>query len=146
MIRMKFVWTAALVLMAATAGAQTQITATSGVEFNLSADHDALNADGTAVTDHYDLEIVTNSNGALFFTQALGKPAGAPGGPVTVKPIASFSTLTRGVLYKAAVVAVGSPSCASPCIGRSVETDPFVLPLPASTAPAAPAGKPRVVP
>lgn len=114
--------------------AQTIVDANSGVAFQSSADHTAVAEDGvTAIVDHYELLVRTQSNGALFFTQHLLKPAPDATGLITVRPISSLSTLARGVIYYAQVSAVGPGGA-----GVSAPSEPFLTPFAPPPAPAAP--------
>lgn len=111
----------------------TAIDGTSGIAFQASPDHVAVNDDGTAVVDHYELLVIRQNNGALFFTQGLLKPAPDGQGVILVKPISNFATLTRGVVYVAKVQAVGPGGA-----GVSGLSDPFQVPFAPAKVPAAP--------
>ena len=130
-----------LLLLTSTGSAQTPITSNSGIAFAASPDHDALNADGTPVLDHYQLNIVAqNDLGAIAYSQNLLKPTPDATGTITVKPVTAFASIQRNTIYQAQVVAVG-PGGAS----RSELTDPFVA-WALAVAPRAPAAKPMIVP
>lgn len=134
----RIVWllTVLLVLLGAarTAQAQTVVDANSGVQFQASADHAALADDGiTAIVDHYELLICAQSNGSLCFTQHLLKPTPDAAGVITVQPVSSLATLARGVIYFAQVSAVGPGGT-----GTSGNSEPFLTPFAAPTAPGAP--------
>ena len=123
-----------LVYCATRAQAQTVVDANSGVAFQASADHAALADDGiTAIVDHYELLIRTQSNGALFFTQHLLKPTPDAAGTITVQPVSSLATLARGVIYFAQVSAVGPGGA-----GTSAASEPFLTPFAPPRVPVAP--------
>lgn len=132
----------ALSLMAPTvSSAQTPVDATSGVTFTASPDHAATNEDGSPMVTGYELRIVRlDAQGVLFLSYQLGKPAPAPNGDITVKPISALSTLTRAVQFVARVSAIGPGG-----EGVSGLSDPFVYPFAPPAQPGAP-GVPRLGP
>lgn len=136
----RLVFVLACLLMAGPLAAQTVITAQSGVAFTPSPDHAAMAEDGTTpLVDHYELQIITNANGALAFTQGLLKPAPNAAGEIVVQPISSFATLTRGVIYVATVSAVGPGG-----VGVSARSETFLSPFAPPASPGAP-GQPRIL-
>lgn len=129
----------AFLLLSAPVFAQTPVNGTTGIAFAASPDHNAVSADGTPLTDHYQLDIVAQINGALFWSQNLLKPNPDNNGEVLVRPIAVLGTLPYGAVYTATVSAVGPGGST-----RSAASDPFVRPAPPPAAPRSP-GSPRVV-
>lgn len=112
------------------------VSASSGVSFNPSPDHDVVFSGVPVVTSYrLDTSIWTTQLGALSFSRDLGKPTPAAG-VIIVKPITQFGILPRGS-YVATVAAVGPGGEA-----KTPLTDPFVQTGP----PAAPQGKPVVLP
>ena len=111
--------------------AQTPTPNPTRAEFNVSDNHNGDHF-GTPIVDHYELEIVVSSNGALFLTVGIGKPVAPDGGQVTV-PIAQLATLPRNIVHYAVVSAVGPGGS-----GRSgpsnlfMRVDPVPAPAPAS--------------
>jgi hypothetical protein len=119
----------------ALANAQTAPTPnpTAG-EFNVASNHNAIHTDGLPIVDHYEMEIVVVSNGALFLTLGIGKPQAADGARVTVPLPTLASTLTRDVIYYGIMVSVGPGGT-----GRSAPSNPFVVPS-VAPAPGPPSG------
>lgn len=102
-----FLVVAVLVLVAGVAGAQTLALNPTIVEFSPSADHDALNLDGTPIVDHYDLRIYLEGASEPFqAATSLGKPTPVAG-RITVTNAALFAAIATGLRYVARVGAVG---------------------------------------
>lgn len=109
----------ALLLFAVPATAQTVVTATSGVEFDPSADH-ALVVGGVPVVSVYSIEIHTGSaTGNLVATVVLGKPAPVLG-KIRVKPIPELGALPSDT-YVAIPIATGPGGATA-----GPPSDPFV--------------------
>ena len=127
------VWLAlGLTLLAVPSWAQTPTTNPTRAEFIVSSDHNVVVL-GVPRVDHYDLEIVVSSNGALFLTVGMGKPPAVDGAQVTV-PISQFASLPRDIIHYAVAIAVGPGGT-----GRSGPSNPFVVPGEAP-APGPPSG------
>jgi hypothetical protein len=91
-----------------TAFAQTTVTNPRIVEFDPSADHSALSADGQSLVTRYDLQIYLQGATQPVTSASLGKPALAADGKVRV----DFSTILIGWpladgTYEARVAAIG---------------------------------------
>lgn len=129
-----------ILLWAAAVQAQTPtpVTATSGVSFDISSDHAATNADGSAVVTSYEFRYQPGTTaGCTPVPPAnVGKPAPIAG-RITVQPIAGMGALAANCLYTGVIVALGPGG-----EGVSPSSDPFVRVV--AKVPAAP-GKPAVV-
>ena len=75
-----------------TAEAQTTVTNPKVVEFDPSADHAAVSADGQSMVSRYDLQIYLQGATQPVSTASLGKPAPAADGKIRV----DFSTILVG--------------------------------------------------
>lgn len=115
----------------------TPVTAASGVTFTASADHAALNLDGSAVVTNYEVRFLPGAGCAAIPAANINKPAPV-GGVISVKPVAGFGALTANCTYTGVVAAIGPGGA-----GVSLPSDPFVRVV--ARVPAAP-GKPAAVP
>lgn len=121
-----------LCLTPSVTGAQTPTVNPTVAEFNVAANHNAIHTNGIAIVDHYEFEIVIQSNGALFLTVGLGKPVAANGARVTL-PVSQLATLPYDVIHYATVAAIGPGG-----LGRSgpsnlfMRAGPVPAPAPAS--------------
>ena len=102
-------------------------------EFNVSMNHNWVHTDGVPIVDHYEVEVVVVSNGALFLTIGIGKPPAADGARVTVA-LPQLANLPRDIIHQGIVVSVGPGGT-----GRSAPSNPFVVPS-AAPAPGPPNG------
>ena len=78
------------------------------IQFDVSADHTALQADGQPVVREYEFWVFVKDTGALMYTVSLGKPDPPVGSvTVTIENPAYLNTLPPGPVYYALVSAVG---------------------------------------
>lgn len=98
-----------ILMVAGAAHAQTVAINPTTVQFTPSADHDALEADGTTpVVTRYELRMYLESDPATAITTTdLGKPAPVAGTISVVNPV-WFAGLTPRTRYVATVSAVGA--------------------------------------
>ena len=93
-----------------TGGAQTGVAVNPTiVQFTPSADHSALNLDGTPMVTRYDLRVyVPTALTVIVFTQALGKPAPGTDGTIQVNlGTGIVAALVKNTQYVAEVAAIG---------------------------------------
>lgn len=121
-----------------TAQAQAPVISPHFVDFTASPDHSATKLDGTPVLTRYDMTAVAmTAQGALIWTQDLGKPAPNAANVCTV-PFPAVLPITPEVLYTAKIVAIGPDGTSPP----SVASNPFGLA--GTRIPAGVVGSPRV--
>lgn len=131
------VWLLCFVGIGLPAAAQTAVTASSGIGNITSADHAAMNVDGSLVITKYEVRFLPGAGCAPIAPFDAGKPP-LVGGVLTIKPIPSMGSLTANCPYTAVVAAIGPGG-----EGVSPASDPFVRVV--AKVPAAPS-KPAVVP
>ena len=92
------------------------------VQFTPSADHSALNLDGTPIISRYDLRVYApTALTVVVFTQALGKPAPGTDGTIQVDlGNSAVAALLKNTQYVAEVVAIGPYG-----EGASTPSNPF---------------------
>lgn len=94
-------------LLPALAGAQTPVSATTGILFQSSSDHAALNTDGTPVVTNYLIRFIPGISCPAVAPVSVGKPVPDAGAAILVKPWAPLGTLPANCAYTATVAAVG---------------------------------------
>lgn len=108
------------------------------VEFTPSADHNAVDANGTTLVDGYAIQVFAAGGSTPVQTASLGKPAADPDGMIRVDFVALLpGALTPGVVYEALVEAVGpggssggtrtntfsfTPTCGTPTISPTSQS------------------------
>lgn len=118
----------------------TPIGAANGIAFTASADHSVLLADGTTdKLSSYEVRfaaVAPSSSCTPVSNVSIGKPA-LVAGEVSIKPFAPLGALPANCAYTYRIAAIGPGG-----EGVSAASLPFVRVVP--TAPAAPAGVPRI--
>lgn len=124
-VRNKAIWVGLVAVVVlgsvapASAQAPVQVTATSGIAFISSPDHDTVDPIAGPIVTGYQLNVMIISNGALAFTRGLGKPTPVAG-EIVVRPIAEFGKLARNLIHTMTVSATGPGGA-----GVSPTSDPF---------------------
>src|ERR671923_658409 len=77
------------------------------LEFNPSADHNAVGSDGTPLVTEYIFSVYIVGQSAPVYSASLGKPAPDPDGVIRVDVSGMLSTLKPSIVYEARVTATG---------------------------------------